>query len=208
MGELLGAAFWSRHALNQTTLFLFRRHRVDRRAGLADALVQPTGRLASGAVATAARWTDLIDPPEDVLLSHLPRRVHPTALDLLRAPHVHDDEPRPRIESHGDYVFGVLLIAVAKPEEDRVYYQEIDFVLTPDRFVTVSKTPPDEEPFDPQPAKEACRPDEPIGMYLFRLIDEVAERYLDLIDDLNDEIDELEDHVDDWPASKVRRTSG
>src|SRR5439155_20247097 len=27
---------------------------------------------------------------------------------------------------------------------------------------------------------------------------------LDLIDDLTDEIDELEDHVDDWPASKVR----
>ena len=29
-------------------------------------------------------------------------------------------------------------------------------------------------------------------MYLFRLVDEIAERYLDLIDDLDDEIDELE----------------
>jgi magnesium transporter len=150
------------------------------------------------------RWIDLIDPPEDELRAHLPERIHPTALDLLRAPHLHDDEPRPRIESHGEYVLGVLLIAVAKPEEDRVYYQEIDFILTPDQLITVSKTPPGEEPFDPKPAKEACRADEPVGMYAFRLIDEVAERYLDLIDDLNDEIDELEDHVDDWPPRKIR----
>ena len=41
-------------------------------------------------------------------------------------------------------------------------------------------------------------------MYLFRLVDEVAERYLDVIDDLNDEIDELEDRVEEWSPSKVR----
>jgi magnesium transporter len=41
-------------------------------------------------------------------------------------------------------------------------------------------------------------------MFAFRLIDDIAERYLDLIDDLNDEIDELEDNVEVWPAEKVR----
>ena len=149
-------------------------------------------------------WIDLIDPSEDELRTELPPSVHPTALALLRAPHVHDDEPRPRIESHGDYVLGVLLIAVAKREEDRVYYQEIDFILTPEKLLTVSKTPPGEQAFDPKPAQEACKPDEHVGMYAFRLIDEIAERYLDLIDDLNDEIDELEDNVEVWSSERVR----
>jgi magnesium transporter len=150
------------------------------------------------------RWIDLIDPTEDVIRAHLPESAHPSAVEALLAPHVHDDEPRPRIESHGNYVLGILLVAVAKPEEDRVYYQEVDFVVTRDRIVTVSKTPPDEQPFDPRPAKEACHPDEHVGMFAFRLVDEVAERYLDLIDDLNDEIDELEDHVEEWRATRVR----
>jgi magnesium transporter len=155
-------------------------------------------------VSVAERWVDLIDPTDDEIRSHLPPNAHPTALEMLRTPFVHDDEPRPRIESHGDYIIGVLLVAVAVKEEDRLYYQEIDFVLTLERFVTVSKTPAGEEPFDPRPAKAACNPVEPIGMYLYRLVDEIAERYLDLIDDLNDEIDELEDAVDTWPPEKVR----
>jgi magnesium transporter len=150
------------------------------------------------------RWIDLIDPSPDELRKHLPESLHPAALELLLKPQVHDDEPRPRIESHDTYVIGVLLIAVAVPSEDRVYYQEVDFILTPDALVTVSKTPPDEQPFDPKPAKDACRPDEHVGMYAFRLIDEIAERYLNLIDTLNDEIDELEDHIEDWRPETTR----
>ena len=98
----------------------------------------------------------------------------------------------------------MLLVAVAVRDEDRIFYQEIDFILTPDRLVTVSKTPPGEKPFDPRPAKDACRVDEQVGMFAYHLIDEIAERYLDLIDDLNDEIDELEDHVEEWPPAKLR----
>ena len=146
-------------------------------------------------VAEAHRWIDLIDPSADELTTHLAEKLHPTALELLLKPLVHDDEPRPRIETHGDYLVGVLLVAVAVPEDDRVYYQEVDFILTQDRFVTVSKTPAGEHPFDPKPAKEACKSDEPIGMFLYRLVDQVAERYLDLIDAFNDEIDELEGHA-------------
>jgi magnesium transporter len=153
----------------------------------------------------AERWIDLVDPTQEELRAQLPTSLHPSATDVLLAPLAHDDEPRPRIESHGNYVLGVLLVAVAVPSEDRIYYQEVDFILTLDTFVTVSKTPPDERPFDPKPTQQACRPDEPIGMYLFRLVDEIAERYLDLIDDQNGEIDELEDHVEAWPAERVRQ---
>jgi len=155
-------------------------------------------------VAGAARWIDLIDPSADELKQHLPEEIHPTALDALLSPARHDDEPRPRIDSHDSYVLGILLLAVAKPEEDRIFFQEIDFILTPGRLVTVSKTPPGEQPFDPRPAIDACRPEDHVGMFAYHLIDEIAERYLDLIDDVNDEIDELEDHVEEWPAGRVR----
>ena len=42
-------------------------------------------------------------------------------------------------------------------------------------------------------------------MIAYHLVDDVAERYLDLIDAVNDEIDELEENIEDWPAEKSRR---
>jgi len=150
------------------------------------------------------QWIDLVDPSEEELRAHLPP-IHPTALKALLAPHVHSDEPRPRIESHGDYVLGIMLLPVAVPAEDRVFYQEIDWIATSDELVSISKTPPGEHPFDPKPAKEACRDHEEVGMYVYHLVDEIAERYLDLLDDLDDEIDELEDMVTDHSPQEVGR---
>jgi magnesium transporter len=156
-------------------------------------------------VAERPEWIDLIDPSAVDLHEKLPEQVHQTALRALLAPHVHDDEPRPRLESQGDYVLGIFLIPIAVPDEDRVYYQEIDFVATVDAFVTVSKTPPDEQAFDPKPAKEACRGHDSVGMYVYHLVDLIAERFLDLVDDLDDEIDELEDMVGPEPVRVVGR---
>ena len=149
------------------------------------------------------RWLDLVDPTADELKAHLPENIHETALEALLAPHLHDDEPRPRIQSHGDYVLGILLLPVAVPAENRVYYQEIDFIATQERLISISKTPPGEQPFDPRPAQDACRPEDSIGTFVFHLVDEIAERYLDLIDALDDEIDELEDMVADKPVPVV-----
>jgi magnesium transporter len=151
-----------------------------------------------------AEWIDLLDPSPDELRSHLPEDVQESALDLLLAPAQHADEPRPTLQGHGRYVFGVFLVAVAVRDEDRVYYQEIDVVATNERLITVSKTPPGEQPFDPRPAKDACRTHDSGGMMLYRLIDDIAERYLDLIDDLDEEIDELEDVVETAPAARTR----
>jgi magnesium transporter len=145
-------------------------------------------------------WTDLLDPSRAELEAAAPRTLHPRALDQLLAPGQHSDEPRPTLEGHGDYVFGVFLVAVAVPASDAVYYQEIDIVLTHGDVLTVRKTPPEGVPFDPAGVdKEGSA-----GMVAYRIVDEVAERYLDLTDALNDEIDELEDHVEDWTPSKVR----
>ncbi len=141
------------------------------------------------------RWVDLLDPTEDELRARLPETVQPTALASLLAPHIHSDEPRPRIESHDAYVLGILLVPVSVNEEDRLYYQELDFVATPDLLLTVTKTPPGERPFDVRPAQTACRAHEEIGMFVYHLVDLIAERYLDLVDDLDEEIDQLEDLV-------------
>ena len=151
------------------------------------------------------RWIDLLDPSLDELEAHLPPDVHARAVEQLLAPAQHDDEPRPKLESHGDYVFGVFLVAVAVREEDLVYYQEVDLVLTRDVLVTVRKTPSSgRPPFDPSAAMEACRNQESLGMIVYHLVDDIAERYLDLIDDMNDEIDELEENVETWPSERIR----
>ena len=105
-----------------------------------------------------AEWIDLLDPSEEELRKHLPEGVQESALKLLLAPAQHADEPRPTLQGHGRYIFGVFLIAVSVRHEDRVYYQEIDVLATSERLVSVSKTPSGEQPFDPRPAKDACNP--------------------------------------------------
>ena len=151
-----------------------------------------------------AEWIDLIDPTPDELRAKLPREVQESALERLLAPAQHDDEPRPTLQGHGDYVFGVFLLAVAVPEEDRVFYQEVDVIVTHDVLLTVSKTPPGEHPYDPRPARESCRPEDSAGMMFYRLVDDIAEHYLDLIDELDEEIDQLEDTVETTPAAVTR----
>jgi magnesium transporter len=151
-----------------------------------------------------AEWIDLIDPTPDELREKLPRELQESALDRLLAPAQHDDEPRPTLQGHGNYIFGVFLVAVAVPEQDRVFYQEVDAVVTHDVIVTVSKTPPGEHPYDPRPARESCRPDDSAGMMFYRLVDDIAEHYLDLIDSLDEEIDQLEDTVETSPAAQTR----
>src|SRR6058998_3962711 len=155
-----------------------------------------------------AEWIDLIDPTPEELREKLPRELYETALDRLLAPAEHADEPRPTLQGHGGYIFGIFLVAVAVPEEDRVFYQEVDVVVTHDILVTVSKTPPGEHPYDPKPARESCRPDDNAGMMLYRLVDDIAERYLDLVDDLDGEIDELEDGVETAPPAETRNRLG
>jgi len=151
-----------------------------------------------------ATWIDLIDPTPDELREKLPRKVQESAFEQLVAHAAPDDEPRPTLQSHGDYVFGIFLVAVAVPEEDRVFYQEVDVVITHDVLLTASKTPPGEHPYDPRPTRESCRPDDSAGMMFYRLVDDIAEHYLDLVDALDEEIDELEDNVETAPAAVTR----
>jgi magnesium transporter len=152
-----------------------------------------------------AEWIDLLDPSAKEVHDALPHEIHERALELLLQPAVHDDEPRPRLEGHLHYVFGVFLVPICIREEDRVFYQEVDVVATRERLVTVRKTPERGHPFDPSAAQEAVRAGEArVGEMVYRLVDLIAEYFLDLIDALNDEIDELEDGIDRWTSQQVR----
>ena len=153
----------------------------------------------------AATWIDLLDPTAEELRAKAPRELEETAIERMLAAPEHEDEPRPTFQGHGDYVFGVFLIAVAVPEEDSVYYQEIDLVITQDTLLTVRKTPPGGRPAcDVAAVQKTAKPDDTAGLLAYRLLDEIAERYLDLVDALDDEIDELEDKVETQPPETTR----
>ena len=153
-----------------------------------------------------AEWIDLLDPGEEELKKVLPPQIHERALEQLLAPAVHDDEPRPRLEGHDRYVFGVFLLPIAIREEDRVFYQEIDVIATQERVLTVRKTPERGYPCDLGPAQisVAKGAEDRAGMILYRIVDVIAEDFLDLVDALNDEIDELEEGIETWPSAHVR----
>ncbi|MGB2874093.1 MAG: magnesium transporter CorA family protein [Gaiellaceae bacterium] len=153
-----------------------------------------------------AEWIDLVDPTAEELDAALPQAIHDRALELLLRPAVHDDEPRPRLERHPTYVFGVFLVPVCIRDEDRIFYQEIDLIATRERLVTVRKTPERGYPFDPKPARQSAEAEgkADVGTALYRLVNLIAEYYLDLVDALNDEIDELEDGIERWPSSQIR----
>ena len=152
-----------------------------------------------------ATWIDLLDPTPEELHASLPHEIHESALESLGAPPQHEDEPRPRLEGQGEYVFGILLVPVAVPEEDRVYHQEVDLVVTKDRAVTVRKTPERGEPFPIERCKDIVRPDDSPGMVAYRVVDEAIEDFLDLVDTLTDEIEELDDHIEEWTPQQIRR---
>jgi magnesium transporter len=154
-----------------------------------------------------AEWIELLDPDEAELREAVPAGIHDLALEQLVRPARHDDEPRPRIEGQLDYVFGVFLVPVAIRDEDRVFYQEIDVIATRERVVTVFKTPERGYPFDCGPVRETVAKggDDRAGVIVYRLVDQIAEYFLDLVDALDDEIDELEDGIETWPASQVRQ---
>jgi magnesium transporter len=173
--------------------------------------------VSSGRASGPVEWIHLVDPDEAQVRDVLPPSIHRATVERMAAPPNPSREPRPRLDSHGDHIVGVLIVAVDidsptneppadnGPSADSVYFQEVHVVVTPDLVVTVAKTPPGGEPFDVSAVQRVCERTEcGGGAALFHLVDEVAERYLDLVDALNEEIDVLEDNVMAWSATQIR----
>ncbi len=114
----------------------------------------PTAGAANlGPVAESAKWIDLLDPDRAALEAACAGVLHPRALDQLLAPAIHGGLPRPTIESHGSYVYGVFLVPVVDHEADLVFYQEVDVIMTADLIVSVRKTPTEGPAFDTSSAR-------------------------------------------------------
>ena len=154
------------------------------------------------------RWIDLDDPDAAALDAAIPTELHSTVMSRLLAPASHSDEPRPRLEAHGNYVFGILVLPTIDPDGDgggEVTVHEIDVVVTLDRIVTVRKTPPGKPSCDlTELVTSTHRDNTPPGMSLYLLVDEIGEGFLTVVDRFNDDIDELEDNVGEWPSQQVR----
>ena len=67
------------------------------------------------------------------------------------------------------------------------------------------KRPPHgKAPYDLEAVRAAVRESDAAGMIAYRIVDDIAEKYLDLVDAIDAEIDELEDKVDSQPAETTR----
>ena len=147
-----------------------------------------------------AEWIDLLDPDRAAIGQALPTGIDDDVIDRLLAPFVHDDEPRPRLAGRKTYVFGVLVTPIVLTEQDEVFFQEVDFVATRERVVTVRKTTPHCLPFTldlPQ--------GERAGVIVAALADAVAESFLSAVDALDDEVDKLDDDVEGGEPTALRR---
>ena len=147
-----------------------------------------------------ADWVDLLDPDRAALEQALPAGTHDDVIERLLAPLVHDDEPRPRLAGRKTYVFGVLVTPTVLPERDALVFQEVDFVATRERVVTVRKSAPHCEPFALELPSDGRA-----GLMVAALADAVAEAFLDAVDALDDEVDAVDDDVESGDASHLRR---
>jgi magnesium transporter len=153
-------------------------------------------------VATA-RWLDLVDPTPHELVSKVPSRLDPEAVEALCADGGDGRDARPMLETHGTYVLGILLFP-GPLRDDRVVYRELGFVASPAALVTVRKTASDGHLTDLAAIDHA---DETVGpgTLVHRLVDAAADSYHDLVDSLYAEIDDLEDRLDELPSPVIRR---
>lgn len=150
-----------------------------------------------------SRWTDLVDPTHEELLAALPPHVDPDVVDALVAPTTAGREPLPLLESHGSYIFGVL-VAMGAGRDGGVDAQEIDVVATPERLVTVRKTTARGTAYDPAAVHPSHDGAASVGTLVYRLVDDVADSYLELLNAVYGEIDDLEDQIDAMQPARVR----
>ncbi len=161
------------------------------------------------------QWIDLVDPSEQELADAWLSPLYDVAHDVLLAPAATGMLVRPRLESHFDYVLGVLLVPLLIEHGTDIRYQEVDLVLTHDAILSVRKTPKGsdgtdsdaEEPFAVDELRRALHhdPDAGPGTVLYLIADDIAESYLTLVDNLHDAIDDLEDQVEDGDPRDIHR---
>lgn len=162
----------------------------------------------------SCEWVDLLDPTADELDAAWSRPLTDGQKRLLVAPASFDDLPRPRFTFEGDVILGTFILPVLDADRDRLFHREVNLVLMTDAVLSVRKTPRDgrgaktaDAPYDIDDLRHGLRhvADHVPGRVALAVVDDVAERYLDLIDGLLDLIDDLEDRVDETDPREIQR---
>ena len=149
-----------------------------------------------------ARWVDLLDPDVATVRDALPAPLDEATLARLSAPA--SARVRPSVVDLDVVVVVTLVVPVVVRDEDTLYLQEVDVVAAPDAVVTIRKTPEARHPFDPAVARDTLGQDPAPLDVVYVVADSVAEGFLGMLDDLDEEIEELEDGIDEWPADRIR----
>jgi len=149
----------------------------------------------------SARWIDLVDPTRAEVDAILPAGTDPDVLEELLAP-LPEFAPRPVLEDHCSYVFGVFAPVAAS--HDAQVTLEVCVVATAERLVTVRKSGPAGVAFDVGAVAAADEAGRPVGELVHRLVDDVVDSYLELLDETFAEIDQLEDEIDELRPADVR----
>ncbi len=133
-------------------------------------------------------WMDVLDPSEEELRD-LGERF---AIDPLTLLEIHNYSIFPKVDDWGGYVFAVLHGAGGR--EDKLATSELDFILGEDFLITLHRDRSPAVAFVLENALRApafCRggPDQMFG----RIAETQGQRYLPLLDELDEQIEELEE---------------
>lgn len=151
-----------------------------------------------------SRWIDLVDPTREEIVAALHTPVSPDLVDRLAARPAERDA-RPGIDLRDSTVVVVLAVPEAEPALRDVRYLELDVLVSAEALVTVRKTDGDGRLAPPPDALVAAANELGPREQLHGVLDDVADRFLDVLDELYAAIDELEDSVDALAGPTVRR---
>ncbi len=151
----------------------------------------------------ATRLIDLVDPTQEELLASVPAVLDPEAVEQLVAPPGDGRAARPVLESHGAYVFGVL-VAPMHGDGGAVEYAEIDLIAVPDTVVIVRKSDRHGRTASIDAVATRAREGLPAGELVQQLVDGVADAYLELVDGIHGDLDTLEDEIERLPGRETR----
>jgi len=137
-------------------------------------------------------WLDIEAPTEDsVKLMGEVFKFHPLAIEDC----VHR-QSRPKIEEYSDYLFIVYHGINFNPGEYLLDTIDVDIFLGPNYIVTVHEKPLQsiaviKERLEKNPKLLEAGPDR----LLYRILDELTDRYFKVIDDMDEGMDKIEDSI-------------
>jgi magnesium transporter len=152
----------------------------------------------------AAHWIDLVDPSRDELLQATSGfALTPDVVDRIAAPVEQGRTQTPLLETHGGWLFAILSYP-APAAGDRAEYLELDVLAGMKTIVTVRKSAAAGlAPVDGIAARADAHAS--AGVLFHAAVDDAADAFLGVVDDLYEAIDVLEGDIEQLSGVDVRR---